>query len=164
MDFINRYFAAERSESMLFMAVGVVSILISFFFWFGLKQAFHNGMAWPLFLVGLIQLTVGYIVFVRTPGDVERVNKVVSHEPGRLQQEEIPRMEQVMQNFVIYRWVEMGLAIIGLALFLYFGQGSYWKGVGAGLFLQASLMLFLDLFAERRGQEYLEALRDLIGK
>lgn len=163
MDFIGKYFQAERSESLLFIVIGILSILAALVFWLDIRKPFYNGMAWPLLLVALIQLIVGLTVFLRSPQDMERVNRMAKREPYRIDREEIPRMEQVMKNFMLYRWVEIALSLAGLALILSFREPGYWKGVGAGLFLQAGLMLLLDFFAERRGQAYLEALRDFIG-
>ncbi len=162
MDFIDKYFQAERSESLLFIVVGILSVLAALVFWLDIQKPFYNGMGWPLLLVALIQLTVGLTVLMRSSQDAERVNKMVEREPYRIDREEIPRMEQVMKNFVWYRWIEILLSLAGLALILFFEEPGYWKGVGAGLFLQAGLMLVLDFFAERRGQAYLDALRDFI--
>jgi hypothetical protein len=39
---------------------------------------------------------------------------------------------------------------------------TIWKGIGLGLFIQASFMLLLDFFAENRGKTYLEFLYTLI--
>ena len=67
-----------------------------------------------------------------------------------------------MKNFIIYRWVEIGLIVLGMLL-LFFGQSqSIWKGLGLGLMIQSSIMLFLDYFAEVRGKEYIEFLKTLI--
>ncbi len=67
-------------------------------------------------------------------------------------------MVVVMKNFVIYRYAEIVLMILGLFLFFYFQDKTIWKGIGIGFFIQASLMLSLDYFAEKRGTEYLQEL------
>ena len=81
------------------------------------------------------------------------------------QQKELPRMKTVMKNFVIYRYVEIVLAIIGIVLFFYFrtdtGQ-QFWKGLGLTLAIQALLMLGADYFAEQRGKFYQKALEAII--
>jgi hypothetical protein len=70
-------------------------------------------------------------------------------------------MITVMKNFNTYKWVEIGLLIIGLCMFLYFSPISLLKGLGLGLLIQSSFMLILDFFAESRGKEYLEFLKSL---
>jgi hypothetical protein len=69
-------------------------------------------------------------------------------------------MEKVMRNFVAIRYVEIGLALIGLLLIVFNRDVNFWKGFGAGLLAQAVLMLLADYFAERRGAEYLKQLLD----
>lgn len=70
-------------------------------------------------------------------------------------------MKEVMKNFVIYRYVEIIVIILGLILFFYFPIHTFWRGIGIGLFIQVSLMLSLDYFAEKRGAKYLEYLTTL---
>jgi hypothetical protein len=48
-----------------------------------------------------------------------------------------------------------------VALTIFFRRKELVYGIGLGLVIQASLMLVLDLFAETRGDAYLEALRAL---
>lgn len=161
MDFIRSYFAAERAESLLFLGIGLVALFTAGWFWFEhAAGSFYRGMAVPLAGVGLIQLVVGVAVFFRTPADVRRVEGYWREAPDKLRSEEIPRMQEVMRNFVTYRWMEITLSLAGLILILLVRQVTFWKGVGAGLFLQAGIMLLLDFFAERRGQRYLEALEE----
>ncbi len=160
---ILRYFHAERLESMLFVAAGLLAIGLALWFWFGLRKPFAQGAALPLALVALIQIGVGASVYLRTPADIARVGRIVSAEPARIQSEEIPRMQKVMQNFFYYRLIEAALA--GIAFFLLFGlrEFPFWNGLGAGLFAQAVLMLVMDFFAERRGEIYLQWLQSSAG-
>jgi multidrug transporter EmrE-like cation transporter len=161
MEQISKYFNAEKSESLLFVLVGIVTLLLSAYFLVKMKQPFYNGMAYPLIVVALIQLTVGSSVYFRSPKDIARVNQIMQTDATKIQTEEIPRMETVMKNFVLYRWIEIALVVIGIALFLYFQPMTLWKGVGLGLAIQSIFMLLLDYFAESRGKVYLDYLQTL---
>jgi hypothetical protein len=112
-------------------------------------------------VIALIQLVVGSSVYFRSPKDIARVNQIMQTETAKIQTEEIPRMETVMKNFVLYRWIEIALIVIGIVLFLYFQPMTLWKGVGLGLAIQSSFMLLLDYFAESRGKVYMDYLQDL---
>jgi len=162
MNSIEKYFNAEKSESLLFVLVGIVAIVIAIYFFFKLKQPFYYGMGLAFTLIALIQLTVGTSVYFRSPKDIIRVKALVSNEPLKIQSEEIPRMEVVMKNFVLYRWIEIALIILGLVLFFTANSNSLLKGGGLGLFIQASFMLLLDYFAESRGKEYVTFLHELM--
>lgn len=162
MNQVLKYFNAEKNESILFIIIGVTAIMLSVYFLLKLKQPFYNGLSYALIAIALVQLTVGFTVFLRSPKDIIRVEQIIETEITKIETEEIPRMKNVMKNFVTYRWVEIVLAIIGIILFFFFQPLTLWKGVGLGLAIQAILMLGLDFFAENRGKIYLEYLREFI--
>jgi drug/metabolite transporter (DMT)-like permease len=160
---IEKYFNAEKAESLLFLGIGVVGMIAAVVFFFALKTQFYKGAAIPLALAGLLLGVVGYTVYARS--DSDRIRNVYAYDmnPGELKEKEIPRMETVMKSFVIYRYTEIALAIIGLVLFLYFRMNTdkqFWAGVGIGLLAMAVLALFADYFAEKRGYVYIKGLKE----
>lgn len=161
MEQITKYFNAEKGESVIFVLVGIVAIILSTYFLIKLKQPFYTGMAYPLIVIALIQLTVGSSVYLRSPKDIERVNQIVQTDKSKIQTEEIPRMITVIKNFAIYKWVEIALILVGIIMFFYFRPATIWKGIGLGLFIQAGFMLLLDFYAESRGKTYLEYLQTI---
>jgi len=162
MNPLEKYFNDEKYESVLFVLVGVVAIFMATYFFVKLKQPFYSGMAYPLITVALLQIVVGSTVYFRSPKDILRVNEIVQTDKSKIQTEEIPRMTTVMKNFAIYKWVEIALILVGIIMFFFFQPMTIWKGIGLGLFIQASFMLLLDLFAESRGKTYLEYLQTLM--
>jgi hypothetical protein len=162
MQLIEKYFNAEKYESILFIIVGLTAIGFAIYYLTKVKLPFNNGMAYPLILVALIQLVVGTSVLIRSPKDIARVNTIVQTDKAKIQSEEIPRMEVVMKNFDIYRWVEIALLVLGIILFFAMKPETFWKGIGLGLAIQSSFMLALDYFAESRGKWYLAYLRELV--
>lgn len=159
---IEKYFLAEKQESLLIMGIGIVAILIAIVGWFYFKTAFWRGVSISLLGIALIQLVVSYTIYTRS--DAQRVDMVYSIDmnPDQLTKVELPRMEVVNQNFVIYRWVEIALLLLGIVLYVYFRENTlkeFWKGFGFALCLQALLMLGADYFAEKRAQDYTQAIR-----
>jgi len=163
MNKINAYFLAEKYESLIFIIVGAVALILSFYFWLAINSRFYNGVGWPLLFISLIQLTVGSIVYLRSPTDAKRVNSFAENNPKNIRALEIPRMEKVMRSFIVYRYVEIALILIGLFLFLWGFEGGFVKGLGLGLVIQAGLILLADAFAENRGHWYLEYLKSNFG-
>jgi hypothetical protein len=161
MEQISKYFNAEKSESLLFVVVGVAALLLSAYFFIKVKQPFYSGMAYSLIAIALIQLIVGFEVYFRSPKDIIRVNQMMQTEVEKIQTEEIPRMETVMKKFVLYRWVEIACLLAGILMFFYFEPMTLLKGIGLGLAIQASFMLLLDYFAEDRGKVYLDYLQGI---
>jgi hypothetical protein len=166
--FIYRYFIGEKQESLLFLIVGIVAILLAVVFWFFIKSnpIFFKGAAIPLLAIGLIQMVVGYSVYSRTDKQKSDIAYNMGMEPvSYVKQTEQPRMKTVMKNFVIYRWVEIAFIITGLVLIFIFRSNpdkSFWYGFGVALAIQAVIMLGADYFAEKRGKIYAAELEKII--
>jgi len=164
---IEKYFLAEKNESMLFMAIGILAIVLAVLGWLYFKTAFWKGASIPFLAIALIQLIVGYTVYARS--DEQRIEMVYNLDmnPDQISKVELPRMEIVNKNFVIYRWIEIVLALAGMGLYVYFRENAeqeFWKGLGFALFIQAILMLGADYFAEQRAHGYTAALSSFVVK
>ncbi len=76
-------------------------------------------------------------------------------------------MKTVMKNFVIYRYTEIILILLGAGVFIYFRwkvNNEFWRGVGLGLAIMALLTLFADYFAEKRRRNYINGIETFISK
>lgn len=160
LDFIANYFTEEKIESLFFIIIGFLALALAIFFLWIIKYSFFKGMAIPFLLVGSIQLTVGYTVYNRSPDDIYRVEQLVKNNHVHLKTTEVSRMESVIHNFTIYKWVEITFILSGIVLMILFQKSpqTFWKGLGLGLLIQASIMLCLDLIANNRAHEYLQFL------
>jgi hypothetical protein len=162
---IEKYFNAEKSESLLFVIIGVAAIAAAVVFFIFLKTNFYKGAAIPLLIVGLLLGVVGFTVYSRS--DKDRIRNVYAYDlnPAELKEKEIPRMKTVMKNFIIYRWAEIVLALTGIGLFFYFKDNAgqlFWKGLGLSLTIMGFTALTADYFAEQRGHIYLKGLQSFI--
>lgn len=158
MNQVLKYFNGEKAESYIFIIIGVIALAMALFFIFGLKTSFWKGVAIPFIVIALLELLVGYTIVARSQKDIARVEAYIQQAPQNIKTLEIPRMEKVLRNFVIYRYVEIALIILGIVLMYISMNDTFWRGIGLGLFMQASIVLSLDFFAERRGHIYLEYL------
>jgi hypothetical protein len=164
MNPIVRYFNGEKAESYIFILIGVIAFVMALYFFFVLKSSFWKGAAIPFIIVALLEFVVGYTIVRRSPKDIARVEKYMLKDPQSIKTLEIPRMEKVLNNFVMYRYVEIALIILGIILMYSSINDTFWRGIGLGLFIQASIVLSLDFFAERRGHIYFVYLQELIEK
>lgn len=161
MNPVVKYFNGEKAESYIFILIGVIALAIALYFIFALKTPFWKGVAIPFIIVALLEFIVGYTIVIRSPKDIARVETFIQKESQSIKTIEIPRMEKVLSNFVIYRYVEIALIILGIVLMYSSMNDTFWRGIGLGLFIQACIVLCLDFFAERRGHIYLEYLNQL---
>lgn len=166
--FIYKYFVAEKQESLLFLIIGIVAVVLAIVFWFFIRSnpSFFKGLAIPLLAIGLIQMIVGYTVYARTDKQKAGIAYNIGMEPvSFVKHTELPRMKTVMKNFVIYRWVEITFIITGLVLIFLFRTDpakTFWYGLGIALALQAVIMLTADYFAEKRGKVYMAELQKMM--
>jgi len=166
LNFITIYFTEEKIEGLFFIILGAIGLALGFIFSFIIKYSFFKGMAIPLILIGCIQILVGTIVVWRSPKDIMRVEQQMNNIPDKIRTDELPRMENVMKNFMVYKWIEIVLMVLGVILFFVFYNSTqaFWKGLGIGLLLQAGIMLSLDLIAEKRAKIYVGNLLASISK
>jgi uncharacterized membrane protein len=163
---IEKYFFAEKQESLLLMVVGIIAIILAVVFFFGLKTNFYKGAAVPLLTVGLLMGIAGYTVYARSDSDRKRNVYAYDMNPGDIKEKEIPRMQKVMTNFIVYRYTEIILIVLGAALFVYFKNNElkiFWKGFGLALAILAVIALSADYLAEKRGHAYLDGLTSRVG-
>lgn len=164
---IEKYFNAEKAESWVFIAIGIAGLVAAVIFFLFIKTSFYKGASIPLLVVGLLMGIVGFAIYKRS--DADRMRNVYAYDmiPAALKEKEIPRMEKVIRYFVLYRWVEIGLFLIGAALYIYFIRDirhDFWRGFGLALAIMAVIALTADYFAEQRGHIYLDGLKSFVSK
>jgi polyferredoxin len=162
---IEKYFMAEKQESLLFVLIGVAGIVTAIVFFFFLKTNFFRGAAIPFMFIGLLLGVVGYTVYKRSDGDRRRNVYAYDMNPSELKEKELPRMKTVMKNFAIYRYTEIFLLLAGAGLYIYFIRNfshDFWRGFGLALAVMALLALTADFFAERRGKVYTRGIESFV--
>ncbi len=162
---IEKYFNGEKQESLLFLFIGIAGIITALVFFFFQKTNFYKGAAIPLLLIGLLLAVIGYTVYKRSDGDRQRNVYAYDMNPGELKDKELPRMKTVMENFVVFRYVELFLLLLGAGLYIYFIRdikNDFWRGFGLALAVMALLALAADFFAEKRGKVYTKGIESFI--
>ena len=158
---IEKYFVAEKHESLLFLIVGLAAVLLALIFYFGVKTQIGRGAAIPLLIFGLIQAAVGYTVYQRS--DDQRINNVYAYDmnPVQLKTGELARMEKVNRNFRFYRWIEAAGVISGVILILVFYKNPdryFWIGLGLALSIMSAEFFTADFIASKRALHYTQLL------
>ena len=84
MDTISTYFNAERAESVLFIAIGVIALAVSAWCLIVVRKPFFNGVALTISVVAALQLIVGVTIYQRSPQDTVRVQQMLQSAPERI--------------------------------------------------------------------------------
>lgn len=154
------YFTAEKQEALLFMAVGIAAIGLTL--WLLKTGSRYRAAGFPLVAIAAIQITVGSTVYFRTDNQVAELTTQFEKDVATFQADEVKRMQIVIDNFVIYRYIEIVLLFIGLLITIFLREKQNWHATGLGLTAQSGIMLALDYFAEARAAEYMQFLQDMI--
>ncbi len=163
---IEKYFNAEKNESLLFIILGIAAIILALLFFFYLKTNWHKGFAIPLLVIGLLHFIVGYTVYKRCDADRKRSVYAYDMNPGDLKNQELPRMQKVVKNFVLYRYTEIALFLFGLGMFIIHRNQTdkiFWVGFGLALAIEAAISLGADFFAEQRVHHYVSGIVSFTG-
>jgi hypothetical protein len=155
-DAILEYFAGEKNAAIMAMLVGMSGLAAAFVFFQPRWEL--RSCAIVLGIMGLLELSVGLGLFLKTGPQVDRLVAGIAADAPRAVADESARMVIVQRNFqrLEYFWI----ALIAAAAFVAAtqkGRPALW-GVSLGILLNASFMLVFDLVAERRGALYLNAL------
>lgn len=162
---IEKYFMAEKQESLLFVIIGAAAIVLAFVGLFYWKTQFWKGASIPLILIAVIQIIVGYTVYARSNQQRTGTVSAFDMDISKLQNEELPRMEEVNKNFVTYRWTEIILVFAGMALAAVYRSNpdkQFIVGIGIALAIEAALMFGADFIAERRAHKYKHGLQSFL--
>jgi drug/metabolite transporter (DMT)-like permease len=154
---IERYFIAEKSESLWFLIFGIAAICLAIVFFFFIKTNWYKGAAIPLLIFGVLQFAAGYTVYKNS--DKDRLQNVYAYDmnPATLKTKELPRMEKVDATLKVLLYGEVFLFIAGIALFFYFKKDpskNFWAGFFLVLVIEAILSFAGDRVAFNRAKEY----------
>jgi LPXTG-motif cell wall-anchored protein len=158
-DTLTLYFNEEKTESIWFVLIGVISIALSAWLFFKFKNEFYRGLVIPVVLISLIQITVGSSVYIRTDNQIAKIVSGLQDDKQTTKPVEITRMNDVMKNFKIYKWIEIAFILSGVLILVFLKDRYFWTGIGAGLLIEGTFMIVLDVIAEMRGVKYLEWLQ-----
>jgi hypothetical protein len=152
------YFAGEKAEAFWILAAGVASLAGAILLWFVAREPFARGLAMALLIMAGLGIGVGGTVYFRSDAQSQQLIEQQRTNPALFAAEEGPRIRQVARSFAQYR-IGYALAVL-LALFFVFVMGKPSQhGFAVGLLLLAALGLAIDFFAERRAEQYLQALQ-----
>jgi hypothetical protein len=154
---IDAYFTAERRGGFLLVAMAIAGFALAAFLW--RTQSAFMAMAWPLVILGVIEVIIGLVIALRTPGQVAALEEGLRRSPAATVSGESRRMSTINRNFRIIKVVEVAVLALGLLLAVLLPSPSAWAAVGIGLLAEATLLLAFDTFAHHRAEVYTQWLQ-----
>ena len=153
---LTAYFMAEKQGGWLLVALAIASLALASYL-FATKSLF-SAMAWPVLVLGGLELVIGGTVAVRTPSQIAELEAGLQHARTQTITAEIERMARVNNTFVIITKVEIGLIVAALLFVLVRPAPETLGAIGLGLLLQSAVLLVFDTIAHHRAVHYVEWL------
>jgi hypothetical protein len=162
-DFVTVMHAYFRGEKLLAWGLlGLGLVMLGFAIWVLRSQVggFRLGLAIPLALVGVLMSVAGPLFAAHNDRLAHDIEQRVAADPAALVQDEGERMAKVNANWPRAKasWAVIALLSIGVILFV---QRDWAVGLALALLLFTTMLMFVDVFGERRAVPYTEALSKL---
>jgi hypothetical protein len=160
---IEKYFIAEKHAGLFLLIVGIIALVVACVVLFSWKTSFAKGVATSLLVAGLLQVFAGYIGFSRS--DERRIDNVYAFDmnPSKLKLVELPRMQSVNRNLVIYKWISILLFLTGAGLVVFFKANtakSFLFGLGLAFAVEAAIFAGYSSFLGQKATAYVEQLNN----
>ena len=159
LQIVDTYFGMEKTESVVFLALGALGIGLGLLFWWYHKSSLLQGAIAPLLVLGMISAIVGGTIFFRTDAQVAALKQTYHEDAGRFFTEERARMHKVNRNWAIFKIIELVIILVAVILLFLAYRRDFWAGLAMAALLMASALMVLDVIGERNGRWYAEHLQ-----
>jgi hypothetical protein len=153
---LTAYFTAERQGGLLLVALATASLALAIYL-FATKSLF-SAMAWPVLVLGGIELVIGVTVAGRAPAQIAEIEAGLQAKRTVTITSEIERMARVNGTFALIKKVEIALIVVSLVFVVVKPAPETLGAIGLGLLLQSAALLVFDTFAHHRAVHYVEWL------
>jgi len=150
------YFDGEKYAGLLLAgaAVAVVVVAAIMFRAGGTVRPF----AITLGTLALAEIVLGLGLYLRTGPQVKRLDEQLRSDSPQFYAAEAARMSRVQRTFVAIEYAELSIIVATAVAAVFLKARPGLAGVALGLLVTASVLLAFDLFAERRGADYVIAI------
>ncbi len=153
---LTAYFAAEKQGGFLLIALAAASI--AFAVWLLATKNAFSAMAWPVLVLGALELVIGVTIAGRTASQVAALEAGLQRARNVTVTAEVARMARVNGTFELVKKAEIALIVVALVFLIVRPAPATLGAVGLGILLQCAVLLVFDTFAHHRAKRYVEWL------
>jgi hypothetical protein len=153
---LTAYFAAEKQGGILLIVLAGASVALAI--WLFVTKNVFSGMAWPLLVLGGLELVIGVSVAGRAAAQVAQLEDGLRTKREITITAEVARMGRVNGTFVLVKRVEVALIALSVVFLVVRPAPDTLGAVGLGILLQCAVLLVFDTFAHHRAIHYVEWL------
>jgi len=153
---LTAYFTAEKHGGLLLVALAAASLALAIYL-FATKSLF-SAMAWPILVLGGIELVIGLTVATRAPAQIAEIAAGLAAKRAVTITAEVERMARVNGTFELITKVEIALIAVSILFVIVRPAPETLGAIGLGILLQSAVLLTFDTFAHHRAIHYVEWL------
>ena len=155
-DALTIYFNGEKYAGLVLAGAAVAAIVIAIVMFRAAGE--FRSFAITLGVLALAEIALGAGLYLRTGPQVAHLEEQLRSSAPSFHAAESARMARVQRNFVVIEYVELCLIVATAIAAVWLKSKAGASGVALGLLINASILLAFDVFAERRGAQYVTAL------
>ena len=160
---IEQYFSAFKNEQIFLIILGVVALIVALVFFVGFKTEWYKGFALPLAVFAVFNMGAGFSNYKKA--DILKVRNIYNYDlhPELLRTKELPRIQEMKQNFTVLIYVNTSIIFAAAFIFFHFKKkdgNEYYMGVAASLFIVAVLSVIMYSVLKSRTKEYERGIID----
>jgi hypothetical protein len=153
---LTAYFTAEKQGGLLLVALAAASLALAA--WLFLTRSVFSAMAWPVLVLGGLELIIGVSVASRAATQVAELEAGLQAHRNVTVTGEVARIANVNATFEVLKKVEMSLIALAMVFLLVKPAPETLGAVGLGILLQCAALLVFDTFAHHRAERYVQWL------
>jgi hypothetical protein len=158
MDYMLIYFKGEKHLGFFLIGLGIAVLIFVGYLWQVHKGGLAYGMILPLLIFGLAGIGGGGFLVYRTNNQISELRNLYQSDQRAFAAQEQPRMEKVNANWPRLKLAYAVIIVISLAM-LFMVKKDWVTGLALALVLICSILLIVDIFAEKRATIYTEQIK-----
>jgi hypothetical protein len=153
---LTRYFEGEKNAGLFLAGIGV-ALLAAAAVLFPARWELRS-LAITLLVFGLLEAAVGVGLYLKTGPQVARLVEQLTGDAAAFYAGERPRMAIVQRNFGYLESTWLVLIVASAAVAFWQKRNVTLSGIALGVLVSVAIILAFDIIAERRGEQYVDAL------
>lgn len=165
LEHIKAFYRGERITHAAFAGFGLACVLGGLAYHYVSNSALSYGVLFGVGLIGLFQILVGLVRFLRTFNSFKKATDSAATDSQYLKGSEFNKINMVIKKYHKMRNIESIIFVIAMLIFAIgwmLKADKFLLGTAAGLCLHTAMMLIFDLFSQSRTQEYQHQIGKLV--
>ncbi len=158
---LESFLKTRMKVAVIHLVFGAISLSLSSSLWSSKGKDILDGLAHPLFFIGIFQILIGVFIFFQSNGKLNPLSKLVTEDRNHFFSEQIAYVKTTLQITSVYRFLEIGAILSGVVLLaVYNSSDLFWLGAGIGLAIEGGILLTIHYFSEMKTENYYAQLLD----